>query len=307
MKREIWSGNVSADGVLHDPQERSPVSRGRKELVLSMLRATLGRANYERLQFRRHVGYFPDLVRPRTFNEKVAYRKLYDVPPRASLMADKYAVREHVAARIGPRYLNEVLQVVDDASALNFDSLPSMFAARANHGSAMNLLVVEKSRLDVGEARAKLGRFLGYRFGKLMNEEWYDSIPPRIVIESFLQDERYGVPLDLKCFAFHGRVEAIRVVDRFGGHGRHFYDRDWNPMELEFRANPTGAPLDRPKPLEEGVSIAETLSAGLNFVRVDLYCVNDRDIVFGELTLSPGAGWSPFRTRAHDEYLGSLW
>jgi hypothetical protein len=301
------SSKTSPEGALHDPKEVSPVDRGRKEWLLKFLRGAFGRVNYERVQFRRHVGYFPNLQHPATFNEKVAHRKLFDPPENASVIADKVAVRDHVARVAGEKYLTNALMIVEDASDIDFDRLPGSFAAKASHGSAMNLLVPDKSRLDVGAARARLSQFLGYRFGKLMNEEWYDTITPRILIESFLHDEEFGVPLDLKCFVFHGHVETIRVVDRFGGNGRSFYDAKWTPQQLEFRANPTGTIFERPKPLDEVVAVAETLSQGLDFVRVDLYCVNDRDVIFGEMTLAPGSGWSPFRLRAYDEYLGSLW
>jgi hypothetical protein len=51
---------------------------------------------------------------------------------------------------------------------------------------------------------------------------------------------------------------------------------------------------------------AETLGAGLDFVRVDLYDVGNR-IYFGEMTTTPGGGFARFHPQAMDEHLGWLW
>jgi hypothetical protein len=44
------------------------------------------------------------------------------------------------------------------------------------------------------------------------------------------------------------------------------------------------------------ISIAERLSDGVDFVRVDLYDLGDR-VVFGELTNYPRQGWEYFTRR----------
>jgi hypothetical protein len=53
------------------------------------------------------------------------------------------------------------------------------------------------------------------------------------------------------------------------------------------------------------VWLAETLADGLNFVRVDMYCVNQTQLFFGELT--PGGGYERFGSRSAGDFLGSLW
>ena len=282
------------------PQSLSPIAR---ELLL---RAT-GRVNYERVQFWRHVGYVPNLKDPRTFNEKIAARKLFGNIPDASVMADKVAVRDQVARIVGDKYLNEALVIAEDVADIDFEKLPESFAAKASHGSAMNLLVEDKSQLDIPAVRRQLAGYLKQRYGRLMNERWYDSITPRILVERYLKDERYGVPLDLKIYVYHGKARMIRLIDRFGGLGRSFWDTNWTRLPLRFRTRPQGEDIERPKPLAELVEVAEALSGGLDYIRVDLYCVDDRDIIFGELTLAPGSGWSPFESREQDEYIGSFW
>ena len=60
-----------------------------------------------------------------------------------------------------------------------------------------------------------------------------------------------------------------------------------------------------PNNLDEMIAIAEKLSRGLKFLRVDLYNVNGR-IYFGELTFYPAAGLKAFTPEEWDARLGDL-
>ena len=143
-----------------------------KDLLLEALLLVSGRVNYERIQFRRHLGYLPNLQKPRTFNEKVAVRKLIEEMPSAPVLSDKIAVRHHVANAVGDKYLNEVFQIADQADEIDFDQLPDQFVAKVNHGSHMNAIVSDKSQVNREAIRDKLRRYLSYRFGRLTNEWW---------------------------------------------------------------------------------------------------------------------------------------
>jgi hypothetical protein len=60
----------------------------------------------------------------------------------------------------------------------------------------------------------------------------------------------------------------------------------------------------KPKKLSKMIEIAENLSKGFTFVRVDLYYSND-SIYFGELTFTPAAGLDTSFTIAGDKMLSS--
>lgn len=60
-----------------------------------------------------------------------------------------------------------------------------------------------------------------------------------------------------------------------------------------------------PENLNEMISIAEQLSDGFKFLRVDLYNVKGK-IYFGELTFYPASGMGAFVPEVWDEKLGSL-
>ena len=61
-----------------------------------------------------------------------------------------------------------------------------------------------------------------------------------------------------------------------------------------------------PKPVhyDKMVEIAERLSAGIPFLRVDFYEVDGR-LYFGELTFYPASGWVGFNPPEWDEIFGS--
>jgi hypothetical protein len=98
------------------------------------------------------------------------------------------------------------------------------------------------------------------------------------------------------------------VID--GRHGEtprsRFYDRNWHAQPFTREAFGQALDLSRPANLDKMVRVAEALGAGFEFIRVDLYSVGQR-VVFGELTLAPGAGWIPFRPASYDATLGNHW
>jgi len=55
--------------------------------------------------------------------------------------------------------------------------------------------------------------------------------------------------------------------------------------------------------LKEMLSIAESLSGKIPYVRVDLYCIEKR-IVFGEMTLTPGSGFKTIQPPEFDQLWG---
>ena len=91
-----------------------------------------------------------NLDNPRTFNEKIQWLKLYDSTPIKTLLADKYAVRGWIKEKIGAKYLVPLLGVWDSFDDINFNTLPERFVLKCNHGSGYNIIVKDKSKLDLG-------------------------------------------------------------------------------------------------------------------------------------------------------------
>ena len=86
-------------------------------------------------QYRQKFGRYPDVLHPVTFNEKIQSRKLFDRRPILATIADKFAVREYVAQRIGQEFLPELYHVTTDPLDLPAANLPDRYVVKATHGS----------------------------------------------------------------------------------------------------------------------------------------------------------------------------
>ncbi len=94
----------------------------------------------------------------------------------------------------------------------------------------------------------------------------------------------------------------------FVRHGQKYinmYDMYWNlfPVTYGFPVCPDLAP---PSKLQELISIAAKLAQGTDFIRVDLYQIEDR-IVFGELTNYPNGGQLAFDPPEWDRLFGQFY
>lgn len=274
-----------------------------------MTRSATGPYLYETIRHLLAHKRMPQLAQPKTFNDKVGKRKLFERAEDYPTLADKVRVRGVVAQRLGNTVLSDLYFAGDNLMNLNVDALPQAFVIKATHGSGPEFIsfVHDRQSVPVGGVASRAQALLEQDYGNITNEWWYTEIKPQVMVEELLRDETFGIPIDYKFFVFHGRVAYIQVdYARFERHTRTFYDRDWQPQEFVLKY-PQGPVTGRPKLLSEMIEMAECLAAGFDFIRVDLYCVNDSRIVFGELTLAPEAGWGRFQPARWDQLLGQLW
>ena len=63
--------------------------------------------------------------------------------------------------------------------------------------------------------------------------------------------------------------------------------------------------LEMPIQIDEMICLAEKLSSGISFLRVDFYVINNQ-IYFGELTFYPASGFGKFIPNEWDKRLGEM-
>jgi hypothetical protein len=257
-------------------------------------------------KFFRHQGYLPNLATPTTFNEKLLHRMLFDLRRILATFADKLAVRDYVAHRLAStQNLTALYGVFSRADDLYGFDFPLRFALKANHGSGWNYIhhggQFNRRRL-VQLAR----RWLNSNYGRISGEWCYKDIQPRVFCEEHLGTDDSS-PSDYKFFCFSGTARFIEAdFDRYSSHKRNIYDRDWNLLDVQHKYPPKLGAQAAPRNLAQMISIAERLSDGVDFVRVDLYDLGDR-VVFGELTNYPAAGMGVFCPQEWDATFGSYW
>ena len=263
------------------------------------------------LLHRKLVGRYPNLRRPRTFNEHILMRSLKPDPRYAGL-TDKIAVRDYVARTLGESYLIPLIAVPDNFTRDVFDSLPQSFVMKANHGSTFVEIVRDKSKVSFEHLKKLADRWLATEFYHVSRERHYKEIKPRLFFEKLLLDSSGQVPPDYKVHVFRRKgmrpvMYIVQISDRFGPFPRgNVYDSDWNHLDVtigEYARNAT--PDTRPTNLAEILEAADKLSRDFDYVRVDLYAP-DNALYFGELTFTPGAGVVPMFPDRVDFEWGTL-
>lgn len=263
-------------------------------------------------QFARTFGHPLDWDNPRTLNEKLNWMKLHYREPLQRVVVDKYAVRAHVAAKVGVQYLVPLLRKYDRAEDIRLADLPSAFVLKVNHGSGQNWIVRDKAREDERQVVRKFREWMRTNHYAASREWPYKGMKPAIVVEQLLLDENGRIPGDFKLHCFGGKVATIQVdLDRETAHRRNFYDLEWKLQPFiwtEWAGNkpswPNGRAVERPAALPEMIRVAETLAADFPYVRIDLYNCREK-VYFGEITFYHGGGFERFDPPECDRVFGN--
>lgn len=248
---------------------------------------------------------FCNFKHPKTFNEKLNWLKVNDHNPLYTKLVDKCGVKEYVAELIGEEYVVPTLGIWDSFDEIDFDKLPNQFVLKCTHDSEGLVICKDKSKLNRAEAKAKIEAALKFNFYYIGREWPYKNVKPRIIAEKFMVDETGWDLKDYKIFCFNGKPVYIEVdYNRSVKHMLNAYDLNWNFLDFcDKSPNNKDADIPKPQRLDDMLKIAEKLSEGFTFLRVDMYSIYDR-IYCGELTLYPGSGFIQFNPPETDAELG---
>lgn len=257
------------------------------------------------------MGTAPNLDSPQTFNEKLQWLKLHNRKPEYSVMVDKYRVRDYIAESIGEEYLIPLIGAWNDPNEIDFSSLPDKFVLKCNHNSGLGMCICkDKASLDIKKVKSELKQGLKQDY-YLSGREWpYKDVERKIICEEYMTDSPDSSDLtDYKFFCFNGHADCVMLcLDRSSGNTKfYFFDKDWNLRRYNVRGKnaPDDFTLPKPKNMSKMFEIAEKLSKGIPFARIDLYNSCDR-IYFGEITFFPDSGFDPNLLDETDLYFGSL-
>jgi hypothetical protein len=257
-------------------------------------------------QFRIHLGYTGDFTNPTTYHEKVQFRKLHGNQEFYARVADKYAVREYVSERIGDQYLKPLLGVYTHLTPAILESLPRPFIIKSNNGCRGHRIVREQDRPDWQAIIAHFDALRHGAFGRGSGELHYDRIPFRILIEALLQDSDGGPLWDYDIWCFNTRAGFRHLQSLISPRDDKLsFDENWQLLQgpqpdaaVQARINPPQFP--------HMLELARALSADFDFVRVDFNIVGGR-IYFGEITCTPGQGYTAVTSARRLQLLNDLW
>ncbi len=263
---------------------------------------------YLKRLYKFRTGKCLNLRKPKTFNEKQNWLKLYDRRPEYTIMVDKYKVREYIAPKIGDQYLVPLLGVWDSPEEIDFESLPNEFVLKCNHDNGV-IICRDKSKLDIEKTKKELALRLSRDYYKKLREWPYKNVPRKIICEKLMSNYTNEVNVEYKWFCFSGEPQYILVVA-----GRNSnttttmdtYTSNWEYTNLINGNTPlAGNIFEKPSCFDEMFDIAQKLSQNTPYLRVDFSMWNEK-IYFGELTVSDSGGFENYHPQEWDYKLGKL-
>lgn len=254
-----------------------------------------------------------DLDHPRTYNEKLNWLKLFYRNELMPVCADKFKARGYVESMGYGKYLPQLYWHGDKAEDIPFDTLPDAFVLKSTSGSGNNIIVHDKSKLDIEATKKQVSMWLKEKYLIGYGEWHYEKIKPSIIVEELLSDGVNFVPADFKFFCFNnyngsrGSVGCIAVdLDRYVGHKRLIFDDEWTYLpDVDFGFdNKYDSEIPKPAKFDEMCEVATKLASPFPHCRVDFFVLGD-NFYIGELTFFNGAGFDMVSPAEYNELMGS--
>ncbi|MBR1763566.1 MAG: hypothetical protein IJ731_09435 [Eubacterium sp.] len=253
--------------------------------------------------------YFPNLSNPQTINEKILWLALNYKHPDIARAADKTTAKDYIAERVGREHTVPTYGVYENASDIDFDSLPRSFVIKLNDGwGASSVKIInDKEAENLDTLRAELTSWLypwnNYYYRNMcVTDEKLEK--PALIVEKLLKNKENASLNDYKIYCCNGEPKyALVVSDRLTDkESRTFVDKDWNVLPTGRRGKRFSNNPPKPENLEKMFELSRLLSKEFPFVRIDFY-ENEGRVYIGELTFTPGM-FMRFTTLEWDKKLG---
>lgn len=243
------------------------------------------------LRYWKVYGKMLNYKHPKSFYEKIGYLEFFTNTSEMGKLADKVAVRDYVKQKGLSYILNELYGVYHNSSEIDYDILPNSFVLKTNHGSATNIIVRDKSRLDIPKTNKQLDDWLKLDYGFITGQPHYSHIKPLILAEAFLDNGDNKILTDYKFWCINGVPRFCQImsdrVENSHAFRTMFFDMEWQPHPEYVMGSQSDLKELKPECFEEMRSAAEILSKGIPYVRVDFYNIKGK-VIFGEMTFTPG-------------------
>jgi hypothetical protein len=252
-----------------------------------------------------------DYNNPVFFNDHIFRLKLYWRSDLAKKCANKLTVREYIDETIGSNYLVPLILIANSPSEIRFEELPKSYVIKMSHGSGMNIIVNDSSKVNYKDLYRNLRKWTKIDFYYSSGEFVYKGSPRVILIEKNLINKRVKKLEDYKFFCFDGipRVYYIgsKVFDDFG---KVVKNRKWFTIDgrkIDFNGDDFCIGVERqlPNHILEMIKLSKELSKPFEHCRCDFYYVNSK-VYFGEITFFHSSGMEKFPNLKFEKYLGSF-
>lgn len=279
-----------------------------KKIVYGILKKLkfLPQELYVKIYYEYYSGNKLDYDNLKDFNEKISWYKVFYRPKILNQLVDKYHVKKYVENKVGKHVLNETIGVFDKVSKIDFDLLPNQFVIKGVHGFHFNLIVKDKTKLNLVKSKYLLHKWMSknqyYRGGM----EWaYKDVKPLLLIEKYLEEMGQEIINDYKFLCFNGVPKFVQIdLERGNNTYRCFYDMEWRKQDFsKGNIKRYQGEIEKPSNFNEMKEVAIKLANNLPFVRIDLYAIEGKTI-FGEMTFYPSDARSRFVPDEYNKIIG---
>ena len=180
---------------------------------------------------------------------------------------------------------NKILKIYDDPYIINISELPEQFVLKTNHGSGFNIIVNNKTDLNITSIKDKLYNWLQIDYGYGTGEFHYSFIKRKVFAEEYIG----GSLNNYKFLCYHSIPTLVYLSKKFnnGSKYRTFFDMNWNKLDFDCISQKDPISIyPKPKTFELMKLYAHKLSKPFKFARVDLY-EHKGSVRLGEITFIP--------------------
>jgi len=196
-------------------------------------------------RFINKLGYIPNFDQPKSFNEKVTARMIFERDPLHTLLADKLAVREVISNKICSSHLVPLIGVYQSFNEIDFSRLPDRFVLKCNHDSGSAIVCNNKCQFDQRNAQNKLTHHLKQNMYFRKREWHYKNIKPSILAEQYVElliDEETKLTITtcrVHCFEGQPKFIEVDVQDGLKNEYSNIYDTSWTlqPFTVDLKNN----------------------------------------------------------------------
>ena len=257
-------------------------------------------------KFLRKNGYPVNLKYPKTHNEKIQFRKIYDRLEVHKQITDKISARKYVDHILGigsaAKLMVPIIAIVSRFNQLDNKLNHQDIIIKASHGSGWNVKVKAGSKQDWKIAKRRCSSWL-WRVHGVRSLEWaYRDLQPKLLVEKLLPENK-NQSLDLKIYCYNGHIGWYMWEDNTGVVPNcSIYDENFLQAKTDTNQIPFFTPID----FKAMQIVAKKLSKNFTMLRVD-FLIQEKRWYLGELTLYDASGMSKYASYKDDYNAGKLW
>lgn len=250
---------------------------------------------------------------PKLLSEKIQWYTFRYKNPLFPYIVDKVTFKKYIKDILGDGYTIPLIAswktVEEFETAWNSDILPKEFCLKSNLQSDGKCIKIihNKDLVNFKDLKKEVAEWFKPENTNInsLARNFYDSVP-QVFAEKFMsnyKDQLY----DYKFYCFDGYAHCI-CSSKEHFEDEHYpityFNLKWEMLDVQ-SGNHRVEFIPKPKHFEQMVELAQKLSKGFPFVRVDFFDT-DEQLYVAELTFNPGGGFFNFKPESFDREMGDL-